>query len=302
MSDLRILEIEYDTEPESGDVAYFDGENWIPTEFNSLADSWLPVGFMGMWGTDTPPPGWLICNGAAVSRTVYAALLLKIGTTYGSGDGSTTFNIPNLKQRFPLGKADSGTGVALGDTGGSIDHTHTVPAHHHAMGTGADLNITSSGTHTTAIDHDHGSFTSGAGSAHNHGITDPGHTHSFSNDSPVNIAGTANAYQGATQTASNSIASQVTGISINNESAHTHAVDVPAIVGNSASTGAHTHPAGNIAGKIGLVTGGVDGNAVMATGANNPPFLTVNFIIWTGGVIASGSGGELMGILGLTYP
>jgi microcystin-dependent protein len=49
-----------------------------------------------------------------------------IGDTYGVGDGSTTFNVPNLEQRFPLGKADSGTGAALGDTGGSIDHVHDL--------------------------------------------------------------------------------------------------------------------------------------------------------------------------------
>ena len=49
-----------------------------------------------------------------------------LGTTYGVGDGSTTFNLPNLQQRFPLGKAASGTGSTLGGTGGAIDHLHTV--------------------------------------------------------------------------------------------------------------------------------------------------------------------------------
>ena len=47
----------------------------------------------------TPPPGWLLCNGAAVDRTAYAQLFTVLGTTYGTGNGSTTFNIPNLVGR-----------------------------------------------------------------------------------------------------------------------------------------------------------------------------------------------------------
>ena len=67
-----------------------------------------------------------MCNGAAVSRTTYSALFAGIGTTYGPGDGSTTFNVPDLRQRFPMGKANSGTGSTLGGTGGAIDHSHSI--------------------------------------------------------------------------------------------------------------------------------------------------------------------------------
>lgn len=98
----------------------------------------VPVGIVRCFAGSTSPSGWLICDGSAISRTTYAALFGAIGTMYGIGDGSTTFNLPDLRQRFPLGKAASGTGATLGTTGGSIDHvhaggshTHTVQAHSH---------------------------------------------------------------------------------------------------------------------------------------------------------------------------
>ena len=56
----------------------------------------LPVGLIAPWSTDTAPEGWLICDGSAVSRTTYAGLFAVIGTTYGEGDGNTTFNLPDL--------------------------------------------------------------------------------------------------------------------------------------------------------------------------------------------------------------
>lgn len=77
-------------------------------------------------GRTTAPIGWLLCDGAAVSRTTFADLFAAIGTAYGIGDGSTTFNVPDLRQRFPLGKAASGTGATLGGTGGAIDHVHDL--------------------------------------------------------------------------------------------------------------------------------------------------------------------------------
>jgi phage-related tail fiber protein len=67
-------------------------------------------------GMNSTPTGWLKANGAAVSRTTYAALFAAIGTTYGAGDGSTTFNLPDLRGEFPRGW-DDGRGV---DSGRSI--------------------------------------------------------------------------------------------------------------------------------------------------------------------------------------
>lgn len=88
----------------------------------------VPSGSMFMWPTVTSPTGWLICNGSAISRSTYAVLYAVIGTTYGVGDGSTTFNLPDLRGRSPFGVS---TSYALATTGGSADavvvtHTHTA--------------------------------------------------------------------------------------------------------------------------------------------------------------------------------
>jgi microcystin-dependent protein len=79
----------------------------------------------------------LLCDGAAVNRTTYAALFTAIGTTYGAGNGTTTFNVPNLKGKVPVG-IDSGDASfdALGETGGAKTHTLTsseMPSHTHTQ-------------------------------------------------------------------------------------------------------------------------------------------------------------------------
>jgi microcystin-dependent protein len=94
-----------------------------------------PTGSLIMWTTGTAPTGWLLCAGAAVSRSTYSALFAIIGTTFGVGDGTTTFNVPNYTSRMPYG-------TTVGATGGSADaivvsHTHnatvTDPGHTHTV-------------------------------------------------------------------------------------------------------------------------------------------------------------------------
>lgn len=107
----------------------FNGDNIKITPRVTLEDSGgdeMPTGAITAWSTATAPSGYLLCDGSAVSRTTYATLFGVIGTVYGPGDGSTTFNVPDLRQRFILGKAASGTGSALAGTGGAIDHTHDL--------------------------------------------------------------------------------------------------------------------------------------------------------------------------------
>jgi microcystin-dependent protein len=77
-------------------------------------------------GSTTVPTDFLLCDGSAVSRTTYSDLFGAIGTAFGIGDGSTTFNVPDMRQRFILGQAASGTGSTFAGTGGTIDHTHTA--------------------------------------------------------------------------------------------------------------------------------------------------------------------------------
>jgi len=68
------------------------------------------TGSVTFFAMSTPPAGWLKCNGAAISRTIYANLFIAIGTTYGTGDGTTTFNLPDLRGEFIRGW-DDGKGV-----------------------------------------------------------------------------------------------------------------------------------------------------------------------------------------------
>lgn len=76
------------------------------------------VGFVEAFSSNTPPTGWLECNGVAISRTTYISLYTAIGTTYGVGDGLTTFNIPDLRGEFIRGW-DNGKGVDSGRVFGS---------------------------------------------------------------------------------------------------------------------------------------------------------------------------------------
>ena len=83
---------------------------------NNIVNTYLPavVGAVVAFAGSTSPAGWLLCDGSAVSRATYAALFAVIGTTYGSGDGSTTFNVPNLTDKFIQGNSTSGTVKSAG--------------------------------------------------------------------------------------------------------------------------------------------------------------------------------------------
>lgn len=100
----------------TGDVTGTASKAVADENGNNIASTYLPavVGAVVAYAGSTSPAGWLLCDGSAVSRTDYAALFAVIGTTYGTGDGSTTFNLPNLVDKFVEGSATSGTEKAAG--------------------------------------------------------------------------------------------------------------------------------------------------------------------------------------------
>lgn len=106
----------------------------------AIVASYAPTGSVTMWTTTTAPTGYLICNGAAISRTTYAALFAVLGTIYGPGDGSTTFNLPDLRGVFVRG-LDNGRALDGGRTIGTYQesenksHGHAVsdPGHGHGL-------------------------------------------------------------------------------------------------------------------------------------------------------------------------
>jgi microcystin-dependent protein len=146
-------------------VYYFcDGTNVTsPVTFGAVQ---IGAG-MDFWGT-TAPPRWLFPYGQAISRTTYAALFAVLGTTYGAGDGSTTFNLPDKRGRSSIGKDDMGGAAASrvtaavsgvnGTTLGAAGGNQAMQTHNHGI---------------TDPGHVHGV----TDPSHTHGVTDPGHVH-----------------------------------------------------------------------------------------------------------------------------
>ena len=125
------------------------------------SDAFTPIGAVMPFAGATAPVNWLIADGTAVSRTTYAALFAVCGTTYGAGNGSTSFNLPNLTNRVPVA---AGGSYSRGATGGASTvtlTTSTMPSHGHSL----------SGTASSAGSHGH-SISGGtdSGGDHSHGV------------------------------------------------------------------------------------------------------------------------------------
>ena len=106
----------------------FDGGNLTGIEG-------IPTATIVPWSDSSVPSGFLECNGAAVSRTTYSALYAIVGTTYGAGDGSSTFNVPDLQDNVAVGKSNN---KALASTGGA----NTVQASGNVSGNSASHTVT----------------------------------------------------------------------------------------------------------------------------------------------------------------
>jgi len=93
-------------------AASLDSSGLLPSA--QLPSGIIPAGLLSPYAGGTAPTGWLLCYGQAVSRATYSNLFTAIGTQYGVGDGSTTFNLPDMRDRVPVGKGDmGGTAAAL---------------------------------------------------------------------------------------------------------------------------------------------------------------------------------------------
>lgn len=112
-----------------------DGNGAISEEAAASAADYLsPVGSIFIWGgSSLPGDSWLVCNGQAVSRATYPILFERYGTTWGAGDGSTTFNLPNLQDRIPMGAGiTASVGRAAGSSTASLAASN-IPAHTHTL-------------------------------------------------------------------------------------------------------------------------------------------------------------------------
>lgn len=94
----------------------------------------IPSGSVVDFGGSAAPDGWLLCDGSAVSRTTYAELFSTLGTAYGAGDGSTTFNLPDTRGRMTVGLGTHADVNALGDAD-ALTLANRTPNHSHTPGT-----------------------------------------------------------------------------------------------------------------------------------------------------------------------
>lgn len=179
----------FDVGTSANNVVQLDGSARLPavdgSQLTGISTFAMPSGAVMPYAGASEPSGWLLCFGQAVSRTTYAALFAVVGTTYGAGDGSTTFNLPDLRGRVVAGQDDMGgtsanrltnqsggvDGDVLGAAGGAETHTLTtaqMPAHTHTTG------LTASGNGGWSISGNPGNYSSssgtgstGGGGAHN---------------------------------------------------------------------------------------------------------------------------------------
>ena len=224
--------------------------------------SHVPTGTIIMYTNSIAPTGFFLCNGSAVSRTTYSKLFSVLGTTYGSGDNSTTFNVPDLRGRSPLGLGQ-GIGLTnrnLNDKVGSETHTLTtseMPSHNHTASSAA------AGAHSHTA-------SSGAAGSHNHtGNTDYAGTHSHTltnGDKGTDHSGTYSTTMMGSQFGA------AATISVDSGGNHYH----PFTTG---TVGDHSH-------TVTVVDGGSHshsitvGNAGSGSAHNNThPFIVLNFII-----------------------
>lgn len=266
------------------------------SDLNTTISTQSAPGNIMLYGGTAAPTGWLLCDGSTVSQTTYAALFAVIGTSYNTGgEAGGTFRLPDLRQRFPIGKSTGVIATTLGERGGSIDHSHsmlshthtvahthgfpahshgmdhshTVPAHSHGPG---NLAISSAGVHSHKIDHNESQKealgwggTLGTGSF----IGQP-----FRMDYSYAYGWTTITTD--THTHSSSDFTGVTGDTINltwldGDTANASKLMSEAGYGTVTSSDSYSSNGASIANS--------DGPSTSNTTSNNPPYLVVNYII-----------------------
>lgn len=203
------------------------------------------VGEIKMYaGTILPSSKWQFCRGQELSKSEYALLYSRIGDAYGQASNTSSFKLPNLYSRIPIGIAMSGDMSNVGYQFGTLNHTHIQVAHKHTNVSGLAIGV--------------------AGGKHKHTINDPGHRHRI------------NYKKGAPQTANQYFVSgYVNAAEVGDDSGHMCKINTTGITINESE---HTHNAGSFIGWVGNQGSGNNDNN-LNTGANNPPCICMNFII-----------------------
>jgi microcystin-dependent protein len=210
------------------------------------------VGAIKPWGKATAPAGYVLCDGAAISRTDYADLFAVISTTYGAGNGSTTFNVPNLEGKMPQGY--DGNTYNMAGTGGA--NTVTVAVTNNQ---GATNSVTNNQSVTVTGSIDNTSLTTAQLASHNHN----GPSGNRNDGTPPNNGGPS--LRG--QTFPPALETNPTGFG-------------PALANTGSGTGHnHSHTlSGTLTGSVAVTT--TLSGTVTAAGTNSfSPYVVVNYII-----------------------
>lgn len=152
---------------------FTDGQVLTASQLNAVVATTVPAGVIVPYAGASAPSNWLLCDGTAVSRTTYSVLFAVTGTQFGSGNGTTTFNLPDLRGRVPVG-IDTGQSEfnVRGETGGAKTHTLTtneMPSHTHVVQDVGGAASVEGGFFTEGITtaSDRTSDATGGGAAHN---------------------------------------------------------------------------------------------------------------------------------------
>lgn len=241
-----------------------------------MSGDFVPAGTVFPFAGQTIPNGFVLCQGQELSRATYKRLFDAIGTTYGSGDGSTTFNVPNLSATFPLGANNT---YKLGQKGGEEkhtlttnempSHTHTQNAHSHSASSSSAGSHTHSGSANWIDGHTHsGSGTTGGAGAHNHSLHWGDNGPSNGNYIMYGWKGT-NSNENYTTTGVVDVGAHTHGFSFSTSSngGHSHGLSI-----NSNGAHSHTISVSNQTATNNNTGGGQAHN-------NMPPYLAMNYII-----------------------
>ena len=230
----------------------------------------MPTGSVIAW-TGSPasrPAGWLNCSGGAVSRTTYADLFAVIGTYFGAGDGSTTFNVPDFRGLSLVGAVSANVGIAVGNTAGgkvwtygtadpftALTHSSDNASHTHTFTDDSQGGHTHATNHTTTATYS--SQTAASGHTHTYVGTcvSNGHSHTVADlgasSGTISMA-TTSANETAAPISHTHTVGDISGgnahshtitesVTTSGGHSHTYTGTVPSYTGTSGSTGAHTH-------------------------------------------------------------
>ena len=274
---LQQAELTSDPTADEGTLYYnsFTDEVKIkgPSTWSALGEATtteMPTGSVITWvgSPSAPPSGWLLCDGAAVSRTTYSDLFAITSTYFGVGDGSTTFNLPDFRGLSLVGAVSANVGVAVGNTAGgevwtygsddpftALTHSSDNGSHTHTFTDDSQGGHTHATNHTTTATYS--SQTAGGGHTHTYvgtGVSN-GHSHTVANlgaSSGTISMRTSSAFETAAAVSHTHTVGNISGgnahshtatesVTTSNDHSHTYTGTVPSYSGTSESTGAHTH-------------------------------------------------------------